>query len=85
MNRHLEGERSRLRTALSEILRWVDENVQPGTSIRRPSAAPAPEAVRLGPNGPGSGRRGAGRQPAGRGAAPVRRPRAAAAPVPPGT
>jgi len=32
MNRHLEGERSRLRTALSEILRWVDENVQPGTS-----------------------------------------------------
>ncbi len=32
MNRHLEGERSRLRTALSEILRWVDENVQPGSS-----------------------------------------------------
>ena len=33
MNRHLEGERSRLRTALSEILRWVDENVQPGSGI----------------------------------------------------
>jgi DivIVA domain-containing protein len=32
MNRHLEGERSRLRSALSEILRWVDENVQPGTT-----------------------------------------------------
>jgi DivIVA domain-containing protein len=32
MNRHLEGERSRLRTALSEILRWVDENVQPGSA-----------------------------------------------------
>jgi len=29
MSRHLEGERSRLRTALSDILRWVDENVQP--------------------------------------------------------
>ncbi len=42
MNRHLEGERSRLRTALSEILRWVDENVQPGTSA---------EAARPGPGG----------------------------------
>jgi DivIVA domain-containing protein len=29
MSRHLEGERNRLRAALSDILRWVDENVQP--------------------------------------------------------
>jgi cell division initiation protein len=27
--RHLDGERSRLRSALTEILQWVDENVQP--------------------------------------------------------
>jgi DivIVA domain-containing protein len=43
MNRHLEGERSRLRTALSEILRWVDENVQPGTSAE--PVRPGPDAV----------------------------------------
>jgi DivIVA domain-containing protein len=30
MSRHLEGERNRLRAALGDILRWVDENVQPG-------------------------------------------------------
>jgi DivIVA domain-containing protein len=48
MNRHLEGERSRLRTALSEILRWVDENVQPGTS--EPSRT-GPDRI-LPPNGP---------------------------------
>ena len=29
MSRHLEGERNRLRSALGDILRWVDENVQP--------------------------------------------------------
>ena len=29
MSRHLESERNRLRTALGDILRWVDENVQP--------------------------------------------------------
>lgn len=32
MTRHLESERARLRGALSEILRWVDENVQPTTA-----------------------------------------------------
>jgi DivIVA domain-containing protein len=32
MTTHLENERSRLRGALSEILRWVDENVQPTTA-----------------------------------------------------
>ena len=29
MSRHLESERARLRNALGDILRWVDENVQP--------------------------------------------------------
>ena len=33
MARHLESERNRLRGALSEILRWVDENVQPANSL----------------------------------------------------
>jgi DivIVA domain-containing protein len=32
MSRHLEGERNRLRAALGDILRWVDENVQPARS-----------------------------------------------------
>ena len=36
MSRHLEGERNRLRSALGDILRWVDENVQPA---RPPSEA----------------------------------------------
>ncbi len=36
MSRHLEGERNRLRSALGDILRWVDENVQPA---RQPSEA----------------------------------------------
>ena len=33
MARHLESERNRLRGALSEILKWVDENVQPANSL----------------------------------------------------
>ena len=49
MNRHLEGERSRLRTALSEILRWVDENVQPGTSPEPVRPAPDQAAPNTGP------------------------------------
>ena len=41
MARHLESERNRLRGALSEILKWVDENVQPANSLMgvRPKAA----------------------------------------------
>jgi len=54
MNRHLEGERSRLRTALSEILRWVDENVQPGSTTEPVGpdpvgAAPSPARYRRRP------------------------------------
>ena len=33
MARHLESERNRLRSALSEILKWVDDNVQPANSL----------------------------------------------------
>jgi len=33
MARHLESERNRLREALTEILSWVDENVQPTNSL----------------------------------------------------
>ena len=32
MSSHLESERNRLRTALGDILRWVDQNVQPAPS-----------------------------------------------------
>jgi DivIVA domain-containing protein len=49
MNRHLEGERSRLRTALSEILRWVDENVQPGSATEPARTDPGGAAPITGP------------------------------------
>ena len=44
MARHLESERNRLRGALSEILKWVDENVQPANSLMgvKPKPGPAP-------------------------------------------
>jgi len=52
MSRHLEAERNRLRTALSDILRWVDENVQPVTAHQ---GAPAAADPRGGPGAtPGS-------------------------------
>ncbi|HEY1652128.1 MAG TPA: DivIVA domain-containing protein [Acidimicrobiales bacterium] len=43
MARHLDSERNRLRGALSEILRWVDENVQPANSLMgvKPKSAAA--------------------------------------------
>jgi hypothetical protein len=43
MARHLESERNRLRGALSEILKWVDENVQPANSLMgvKPKSGPA--------------------------------------------
>jgi DivIVA domain-containing protein len=38
MARHLDGERNRLRSALSEIIKWVDDNVQPAAALNaRPS------------------------------------------------
>jgi cell division initiation protein len=47
MSRHLEGERNRLRTALSDILRWVDENVHP---VSTHDDAPAAAEPRPGPD-----------------------------------
>jgi cell division initiation protein len=46
MARHLESERNRLHGALSEILKWVDENVQPANSLMgiKPKAPAAPRA-----------------------------------------
>ncbi len=55
MARHLESERNRLRTTLSEVLKWVEENVQPANSLLalRPSGTdsrgggqPAPDPGR---------------------------------------
>jgi DivIVA domain-containing protein len=45
MARHLESERNRLRDALSEILSWVDENVQPANSLMggRPKTSSSPK------------------------------------------
>jgi DivIVA domain-containing protein len=44
ISRHLENERNRLRGALSDMLSWVDEHVQPAASLlaQRPAARPAP-------------------------------------------
>ena len=68
MARHLESERNRLRGALSEILKWVDENVQPANSLMgvKPKAARAarpgrPEDARA---TAGGGRRCADAEPA---------------------
>ena len=46
MSKHLESERNRLRTALGDILRWVDQNVQPITTVETAPIEPAaPEPV----------------------------------------
>jgi DivIVA domain-containing protein len=47
MARHLESERNRLRGALSEILKWVDENVQPANSLMgvKPKPAGSPQGA----------------------------------------
>jgi DivIVA domain-containing protein len=52
MSRHLESERNRLRTALGDILRWVDQNVQPTPTQDAPrlEADPEPEAAAPGPD-----------------------------------
>ena len=44
--RHMENERTRLRGALSDMLSWVDEHVQPAASLlaQRPAPRPAPRA-----------------------------------------
>ncbi len=58
MARHLESERNRLRGALSEILKWVDENVQPANSLMGVKPKPAAANGGLGePSAPRGGRR----------------------------
>jgi cell division initiation protein len=54
MARHLESERNRLRDALSEILQWVDENVQPANSLMgvRPKVAAAAKTTPSGGEAP---------------------------------
>ncbi len=66
MARHLESERNRLRGALSEILKWVDENVQPANSLMgvKPKAAPRRSARRGAAQAAGGGRRCADPEPA---------------------
>ncbi len=72
MSRHLESERNRLRTALSEILRWVDENVQPtSTTVDAPAG-----------QGPGGGTGVAPSSSAPLAAAPEEGNRLVAAPAP---
>jgi len=44
IGRHMENERNRLRGALSDMLTWVDEHVQPSGSILAQRAAPRPMA-----------------------------------------
>jgi cell division initiation protein len=44
MARHLESERTRLRAMLSEVLKWIEENVQPAESLM----AMRPRAVESG-------------------------------------
>jgi DivIVA domain-containing protein len=60
MARHLESERNRLREALSEILSWVDENVQPTNSLMgvrtKQATSPKPAApAAIGATQPGAG------------------------------
>ena len=42
--RHLDTERNRLRTALGDMLSWVDEHVQPAASLLAQPTAPAVES-----------------------------------------
>jgi DivIVA domain-containing protein len=50
MARHLESERNRLRDTLTEILNWVDENVQPANALMgvRPKGASASKQAAMG-------------------------------------
>jgi cell division initiation protein len=44
MARHLESERNRLHSTLSEVLKWVDDNIQPAASLM--AMRPRTEAAR---------------------------------------
>jgi cell division initiation protein len=44
MARQLESERTRLRSSLSEMIKWIEDNVQPGAAIMALRQGDAPEA-----------------------------------------
>jgi DivIVA domain-containing protein len=44
MARQLEAERTRLRTSLSEMIQWIEDNVQPGAAILALRQTPAASA-----------------------------------------
>jgi DivIVA domain-containing protein len=84
ISRHLDGERNRLRSALSDMLSWVDEHVQPASTLLAQRAG-SPSRPRDTDDGPtpslpdtAGGAGGSGGGPAmsldgaGRGAVPVR-------------
>ncbi len=56
MSRHLESERGRLRAALADLLKWVDDNVHPGATeidLRGRGDTPAPSTTSDNPTGGG--------------------------------
>jgi cell division initiation protein len=58
MARQLESERTRLRSSLSEMIQWIEDNVQPGAAIMAlRQGGPEPEAIASadssGPSQPG--------------------------------
>ncbi len=57
--RHLESERTRLRTTLGELSAWVEENLQPAGSLLAPRPADRPDAVAVAPGAPTAGGPGA--------------------------
>jgi DivIVA domain-containing protein len=64
MARHLESERNRLRSSLAEVLKWVDENIQPANAL-----------MALRPRGEEAGRGGESARPAEPAARQPARPR----------
>jgi DivIVA domain-containing protein len=53
MARHLESERNRLRSALAEVIKWVDENVQPASTLAgRPGGGAGGQTPSGPPRGP---------------------------------
>jgi len=70
MARHLESERNRLHSTLSEVLKWVDDNIQPANSLMAlrprgsdPGRGAGPAPARPGPSAQSNP--GAGAQPHG--------------------
>ncbi len=80
MARHLEAERNRLRGALGDVLKWIEENVQPANSLMamRPKATSS-DTARGNPPGGVAGPQGGPARPPSQAA-----PQSQGAPVPPG-